>query len=104
MYYSPVRMKQAVSNIFVSPVSRMARICSLTFSVMALTNFPAGIDTVDHIQTGAVVPVHQNVSGIVDTVHGAFGANGRSLHVIHPHKLHAAADRILLFDMLHDFS
>ena len=35
-------------------------------SAIALTDLPTGINTVDHVQTGAVVPVHQNGAGVVD--------------------------------------
>ena len=83
-----------MSNMLVRPVSRMARICSLIFCSMSICHLPDKVDSVDYIEAGAVVPVYEEGTGIINPGHRSFGTDGRCLHIVHLKKLHTCASRI----------
>src|SRR5574344_2878685 len=95
-----IRCTVRTSNIFVSPVSRMARICFLTVSLIAAHHL-AGVLTVSHGQAAAVVPCHHDRADVVHAAHGAFGANWWCLRVVHSDKLHTAPNRVTLAEALY---
>src|SRR5699024_318777 len=68
--------------------------CSFTFSSISVHHLSHTVDAVDDIQAGAIVPVHHEAAGIVDSRNGSLGADRRSLHIVHLEKLHAGACRV----------
>ena len=52
------------------------------------------INTVDYIESGAIIPVHQEAAGIIHTGYRYLGANGRCLSIVHLYKLHSGSDGI----------
>ncbi len=52
--------------MFVSPVARISSICSLIRSVILLTDLPHDILSIHYVQTGAVVPAHQETPRMMD--------------------------------------
>jgi len=83
-----------VSNMFVNPVSRIARIWSRTVSVMV--DPPATILSVCDRKATAVVPAYHDGADIIDSDHGAKRPNGRCLNIIHLDELHSASAGELL--------
>lgn len=52
------------------------------------------VNTIDYIQSGAIIPVHQEAAGIIHTGYRSLGANGRCLSIVHLYKLHSGSDGI----------
>ena len=52
------------------------------------------IHTVDYIEARAIIPVHQEATGIIHTGYRSLGTDGRCLSIVHLYKLHSGTDGI----------
>lgn len=52
------------------------------------------VHTIDYIEPGAIIPVHQEATGIIHTGYRSLGTDGRCLNIVHLYKLHSGSGRI----------
>lgn len=50
--------------------------------------------TIDYIEPRAIIPVHQEATGIIHTGYRSLGRDGRCLSIVHLYKFHSGSNRI----------
>lgn len=67
----------------------------------AVTHLSHNVLPIDHVQAAAVVPAHEEGTGIIHTEYRAERTGERRLGIIHPHQFHTGAGGIVPADTLH---
>lgn len=86
-------------NFFLGFITIITVIVKVSLPIITYHLLPH-VYTLDKVEDGAVIPVHQKAAGVIDSVDRSKSANRRCLLVIHLEKLHTSTVWVLLAQAL----